>query len=155
MDTVREDYITKVAPTAQAVCKGTGLFPSLQIAQACLESANGQSFLARVHNNHFGIKSVPAWKGDTIRLPTNEVIKGVTIHTEAVFRSYNSLEDGFKDRNHFLQVNTPYAKAGVFAATTPEDQAKALVRAGYATDPAYAVKLSQIIMLFNLKQYDK
>lgn len=155
MDPVREAYINKVAGVAIATTSGTGLFASLMIAQACLESANGMSFLARVHNNHFGIKSVPAWKGATVRLPTTEVIKGHSMPSEAVFRSYDSLEDGFKDRNHFLQVNHEYPDAGVFKATTPEDQAKALVRAGYATDPDYAVKLSQLILQFNLKQYDK
>jgi flagellum-specific peptidoglycan hydrolase FlgJ len=154
MDPVRSAYIDKIKDVAIASTKGSGLFASLMIAQACLESANGVSFLARVHNNHFGIKSVPAWKGATVRLPTSEVIKGVTIQSEAVFRSYASLPDGFADRNHFLTVNPEYKAAGVFSAATPEDQAKALVKAGYATDPAYAVKLSQLIMQFNLKQYD-
>lgn len=155
MDPVRTAYIDKIAPMAVASVSGTGLFASLMIAQACLESANGVSFLARVHNNHFGIKSNPAWKGGTVSLPTSEVIKGKTISTTAVFRSYATIQDGFTDRNHFLIVNPCYKNAGVFAATTPEGQAMALVRAGYATDPAYATKLSQLIMQFNLKQYDK
>jgi len=154
MDPVREAYIERVKDVAIKGTAGTGLFASLMIAQACLESANGVSFLARVHNNHFGIKSNPAWKGATVSLPTTEDVKGKTIATTAVFRSYATLEDGFADRNHFLQVNHEYREAGVFTAATPEDQAKALVRAGYATDPEYAVKLSQLIMQFNLKQYD-
>jgi flagellum-specific peptidoglycan hydrolase FlgJ len=155
MDPVRTAYIEKIKDIAIQLTSGTGLFASLMIAQACLESANGVSFLARVHNNHFGIKSVPAWKGGTVSLPTSEVIHGETIHTSAVFRSYPTIEDGFADRNHFLTVNDIYRNSGVFSATSPEDQAKALVRAGYATDPAYAVTLSQLIMQFNLKQYDK
>jgi flagellum-specific peptidoglycan hydrolase FlgJ len=155
MDPVRTAYIDKVKDVAIKSVSGTGLFASLMIAQACLEGANGASFLARVHNNHFGIKSNPAWKGGTVSLPTSEVVDGKTIQTTAVFRSYATLEDGFNDRNHFLTVNHIYRDSGVFSATTPEDQAKALVRAGYATDPAYAVKLSQLIMQFNLKQYDK
>jgi flagellum-specific peptidoglycan hydrolase FlgJ len=154
MDPVRTQYIEHIKDVAIKLTSGTGLFASLMIAQACLESANGVSFLARVHNNHFGIKSNPAWKGGIVSLPTTEVVKGKVIKTDAVFRSYPSLEEGFKDRNHFLQVNTIYRANGVFSAATPEDQAKALVRAGYATDPAYAVKLSQLIMQFNLKQYD-
>lgn len=155
MDPVREAYINKIAGVAQKSTEGTGLFASLMIAQACLESANGVSLLARVYNNHFGIKSVPAWKGGTVSLPTNESVNGKTIKTTAVFRAYPTLEAGFTDRNHFLQVNHTYRDHGVFSAKTPEDQAKALVKAGYATDPAYAVKLTQLILLFNLKQYDK
>jgi flagellum-specific peptidoglycan hydrolase FlgJ len=155
MDTAREIYIKAVAPIAVKACAGTGLFPSLQIAQACLEGANGLSLLARVYHNHFGIKSNPAWKGSVVSLPTTEYVDGKLIHTDAVFRSYATIQDGFNDRNHFLKVNTIYTKAGVFSAATPEDQAKALVKAGYATDPAYAVTLSQLITAFNLKQYDK
>jgi hypothetical protein len=45
----------------------------------------------------------------------------------------------------FLKRNPRYNKAGYFAAATAEDKAKALQRAGYATDPNYADKLIKIM----------
>lgn len=154
--TSRQIFIQKVAAPAQQACKGTGLFPSLMIAQAILESGEGKSGLSASYNNYFGIKAGGGWTGKTVTLPTREVLNGKSVTVQAAFRAYNSLLDGFKDRCKFLRDNPRYAKAGVFTAATPEAQAEAFQKAGYATDPQYAKLLCQIINgSGNLKQYDK
>lgn len=47
------------------------------------------------------------------------------------------------------------AYKNVLAATTPAQAAQALEEAGYATDPAYAEKLTRPIQTYNLTQYDQ
>lgn len=132
-----------------------GLFPSVTIAQAALESGYGTSGLTAKYNNAFGIKANSAWKGKSSVMKTGEVLGGKSVTVNAGFRVYDSLADSVADRNNFLKVNTRYTRFGVFAAKTPEDQARALQAAGYATDPKYADKIIKIIYDFHLKEIDK
>jgi flagellum-specific peptidoglycan hydrolase FlgJ len=62
------------------------------------------------------------------------------------FRSYPSAKDAFIQHGKFLQNNKRYSKA--FSTTTPEDFAKEVAKAGYATDPNYADKLLNLISSF-------
>lgn len=155
VNTERLNYIKAVGPIATVACIGMHLFPSIMIAQAALESGNGKSLLAAKYNNHFGIKASKGWKGKTADLPTSEVVSGKSVKVKAAFRAYDNIYQGFDDRVNFLRVNPRYAKAGVFTAQTPEEQAHALLRAGYATDPAYPQKLITIINTYDLKKFDK
>ncbi|MGN7988662.1 glycoside hydrolase family 73 protein [Pedobacter sp. 22226] len=154
MDITRKKYIESIKDAVITATSGTTLFPSVMLAQAALEGGNGASVLAKKYNNHFGIKASGSWKGLTVVMPTTEYVKGVAIKVQATFRAYASLLDSFLDRVNFLKVNSRYAKNGVFSAKTPEDQAKALQKAGYATDPNYANLIINIIKTYNLKQYD-
>lgn len=133
---------------------GSGLFPSVLLAQAALESGYGKSELAHKFNNLFGIKATPSWTGDRVTMKTREVIDGETVFVDADFRAYPSPADSLKDRNSFLKRNIRYTNAGVFKARTPEEQATALQRAGYATDPGYAAALIRIIRQNNLTRFD-
>lgn len=72
----------------------------------------------------------------------------------AKFRAYNNYTEALKDHLSFLKGDR-YQKAGVLNATTPEDYANALYKAGYATDPNYASKIISIVDRYNLRQYDK
>ena len=72
----------------------------------------------------------------------------------ATFRAYDSIHDSIIDRCKFLQENSNYVNAGVFSATTPQEQCQALKNAGYATDPDYVSKLVGIINNYNLTVYD-
>jgi flagellum-specific peptidoglycan hydrolase FlgJ len=151
----RRNYIDTIAPAAKAACEGTGLFPSLCIAQAILESGEGQSALSQMYNNHFGIKADSSWKGKIGEMTTREVYNGKSVMVQAKFRSYDTVEAGIADRCQFLKENPRYFKAGVFTAKTPEDQARAFQKAGYATDPNYAALLISVINgSGQLKQYD-
>jgi len=150
----RTDYIEKYKSAVIAAAKDTGLFPSLFMAQAILESGNGTSSLASKYNNHFGIKSGKSWTGKVINLKTREVFDGKEVYIKDGFRWYDNYLDSFKDRVKFLQNNSRYARHGVFTATTPEAQADALQKAGYATAPNYANTLKMIISKYNLKSLD-
>ena len=152
---LRLDYIKKFSQMVVNAAKGTGLFPSLFMAQAILESGNGQSYLALRHNNHFGIKATQSWKGKVVNVSTREVYNGQTTYIKDGFRAYNYPEQSFRDRVKFLKENQRYTTFGVFTAKSPEEQADALQRAGYATDPNYAKMLKSIINTYNLKSLDE
>lgn len=149
------EFIKKYASDMIQSCIGTGLFPSVMMAQALLEGAAGKSTLAKVHHNHFGIKASFDWKGLTYHVNTNEqTAAGVVYTVKDYFKSYISDFEGFKDRTALL--SKPRYK-GVMLAGTAEGQCKELQKAGYATDVNYASKLIAILnsSAYNLKQYDQ
>jgi flagellum-specific peptidoglycan hydrolase FlgJ len=147
-------FITQIAPPAIQACQGTNLFPSLMIAQACLESNYGKSKLSALHHNYFGIKASTGWKGKTVTYQTQEFVNNKSVTVKQPFRSYPSLLAGFADRVRFLQVNKRYTLHGVFKSTSPEEQARCFLKAGYATDPSYPQKLISIINKYDLKKHD-
>ena len=56
-----KDYITLYSTFAKEQMVKYGIPASVTLAQGILESANGQSQLARKENNHFGIKASAVW----------------------------------------------------------------------------------------------
>ena len=150
----RQEYIEKYKLLATDTTNGTGLFPSVMLAQALVESGNGNSTLADKYNNHFGIKVSPAWKGSGVNLQTREVVKGNAQMQGANFRVYNNVKDSYLDRIKFLMENKRYRDNGVFDAKTPLEQLKALQKAGYATDPEYAKIINQVLTKYNLEILD-
>jgi flagellum-specific peptidoglycan hydrolase FlgJ len=156
----RQEYIEKYKKDVLDAVKGTGLFPSLMMAQAILESSDikgvpGNSTLSRIYNNHFGIKADKSWTGKKVSLITREVFDEKTVMIGDYFRVYDDAAQSFKDRIQFLKRNQRYTKAGVFSAKTPEEQADALKTAGYATDPNYASVLKSLINNLKLHELDK
>lgn len=153
----RMQWIQKYYPTVEAITRGTGIFPEIALSQAILESSAkyndgfyypAASRLALDGNNLYGIKATKSWKGDTITLPTTEVVNGKKVTVTATFRKYATIEDSFRDYVKFLKENPRYKKAGVFTATTWQQQAAALQRAGYATDPNYSSLLIKVVNSF-------
>jgi flagellum-specific peptidoglycan hydrolase FlgJ len=155
----RQEYINTYSPHVINAVLRTPLFASIMMAQAILESSDshgvpGNSLLTRKAKNHFGIKADKSWKGPTFEVKTHEVINGETKEELARFRSYAEDADSFKDRVKFLQRNRRYQLYDVFSAHTPAEQARALQRSGYATDPDYAKKLLALIKTLNLESLD-
>lgn len=140
---------------AQRVSKEYGVPTSVTLAQIILESsgkyANGLSGLAANHKNLFGVKGTGT--NGSVSLPTKEVVNGQYITVNANFRSYSSYYDSLVDHAKLL-TNDRYSKHTA-GATSPEQFAKGIHKAGYATDPSYSDKLIKIINDYNLKQYDK
>mgnify|MGYP002759338508 CR=1 FL=1 len=159
MSSKRKKYIQLIAPAAVQIMKDTGLLASLTIAQAVLESGDGESTLAKEHNNHFGIKG----KGDagTAVMKTKEEVGGKIIQIEAGFRKYSSIEACFADRTNLLRnariggANSPYRYRHIFGMTDYIQACQAIQKAGYATSSIYAQSLIDLIAANNLTQYDK
>lgn len=144
-----ESFIAKYAASAIVGCLGTQIFPSVKMAQACLETGYGSSTLSKEAFNFFGIKADNSWKGAAVK--AYDPVEG----SNDYYRVYADWSGSFADHTDFLYKNPRYEKAGVFTAVTPEEQCERLQAAGYATDPNYASKLKSIISSYNLKSLDK
>lgn len=129
------DFLKKYQQYAVRAAAGTSILPELMLAQASLESRWGESELSRLHNNFFGIKKYPAYRGDVVVYRTREVYNGKEQWENAQFCKWPSIEEGFKGYIHFLKSNQRYKN--VFLKRTAKEQAEELKRAGYATDPNY------------------
>jgi peptidoglycan hydrolase FlgJ len=138
----------KLADAAEEAEQTTGVPAKFMLGQAALETGWGKRVIRNgdgtSSNNLFGIKAGPGWKGKVATAVTTEYINGKPHRRVEKFRAYDSYADAFKDYAKMLSTNPRYEKVlahGGDAATF----AHGLQRAGYATDPQYAAKLSNII----------
>lgn len=60
------EFFAALTPAAQQLNKTTGIPASFTLAQAALESAWGESGLAKRANNLFGVKADRSWTGDVL-----------------------------------------------------------------------------------------
>ena len=149
-------FIREIGPIAKEVDKSFDLWPSITIAQACLESDYGKSDLSQKYNNLFGVKGNNP--NTSAVLKTKEFEKGKWIEIKARFQIYDSYEASIRAHARLFQKGTTWdAKQyrHVLAAKNYEAQAHALVKDGYATDPDYANKLIKLIEEYNLDRFDK
>lgn len=133
----RQEYIERYQLLAIEEMKRSGIPASITMAQACLESGNGNSVLSQKSNNHFGIKCKSTWTGKTVRHTDDEA--------NECFRKYETVEESFKDHSDFLMNNPRY----FFLFQLPPDDyvgwAHGLKKAGYATANDYGHRLIKII----------
>ena len=138
----------KVGPDAEAASRATGIPAKFMIGQAALESGWGKREIRNSDgsssNNLFGIKAGPGWTGKVATAVTTEYVNGVPHTKLEKFRAYDSYADSFKDYAKLLKDNPRYEKV-LASAGDASKFAHGLQKAGYATDPLYAAKLSKII----------
>lgn len=146
-NTPQEKYIEKYAPLAVSEMYRSGVPASITLAQGLLESGNGQSELARMSNNHFGIKCHNNWKGGKVYY--DDDAKG------ECFRKYSHPSESYRDHSDFLRYRDRYKFLFDYRVTDYKSWAYGLKKAGYATDPKYPKKLINLIEEYNLHQYDR
>lgn len=149
-----DEYIATMGPIAQADYSRNGIFASVTLAQSIIESGWGKSGLTQQANNMFGIKCSSNWTGECINMETGEYGSGGYYTTNANFRKYPSIEDSVNDHSLFLKENPRYPAAGVFDATTFQEQIRAIHSAGYATDPNYSSTIINTIEAYDLDVWD-
>lgn len=142
----RQQYINKYKDIAIKQMNGYGIPASIILAQACLESANGNSELAVKANNHFGIKCHSSWSGKKYKYDDDK--------KRECFRKYAKPEDSFKDHSIFLKSGKRYASLFDLPKGDYKQWAHGLKAAGYATNPKYAYLLIDIIEKNQLYKYD-
>lgn len=142
-------FIVMLLAAARECQAAAGIPASFILAQAALESSWGERTPG---NNLFGIKADRAWRGKTVDVATHEVIKGKRVAMVDKFRAYVSWAECMADHARFFKVNPRYAAC--FRETTGEGWARAVAKAGYATDPAYADKLIAVMRGRKMAQYD-
>ncbi|TBN42151.1 flagellar assembly peptidoglycan hydrolase FlgJ [Pseudomonas sp. BGI-2] len=142
-----DEFVNTMLPMAKEAADRIGVDPRYLVAQAALETGWGKSVMraqdGSSSHNLFGIKASSSWKGESARAITSEFRNGEMVKETAQFRSYDSYKDSFHDLVTLLQTNNRYQDV-VKSADNPEQFVRELQKAGYATDPDYASKISQI-----------
>jgi flagellar protein FlgJ len=144
------DFVRLHTQAARAAEAQTGIPAQFMVAQAAHESGWGRREIRNLDGsssfNVFGIKAGAGWSGPVARVSTTEYVDGVARKTSAAFRSYGSYEEAFQDYARLIKESPRYS--GVVASASNGSAsgfAQGLQRAGYATDPAYAEKLTRVI----------
>lgn len=145
-NSVYQSYIEQYASMARDQMKRHGIPASITLAQGLLESAAGQSILARKANNHFGIKVTSDWRGDYMLRDDDR--------PNEQFRKYRSAAESYEDHSLFLK-RSRYQSLFCIPITDYQGWANGLKTCGYATSPTYATNLINIIELYALYQYDR
>ena len=123
-----------------------GIPASITLAQGLFESGNGNSDLAKIANNHFGIKCTADWSGKSYYKNDDR--------DNDCFRVYNNPEDSYRDHSEFLKRKR-YAPLFELDKNDYRGWANGLKQAGYATNPKYPELLIGVIERYHLDQYDK
>jgi len=146
LNAVTLSYIKKYAPIAVKEMQKYKIPASITLAQGILESGSGKGALAMRSNNHFGIKCHTKWKGDRVHHDDDK--KG------ECFRKYTYVETSYEDHSKFLSSRKRYASLFKLKKNNYKAWAKALKKAGYATDKKYPQKLIKIIEDYRLYEFD-
>ncbi len=142
-----QDFVQHMLPMAEQAAQELGVEARFLVAQAALETGWGKHMIrtgeGKSSHNLFGIKTHNSWEGDSARVVTTEFVGGKRERQVAQFRAYDSYADSFNDYVSFLKSNPRYQEA-LSMADNGDVYARELQKAGYATDPQYARKISQI-----------
>ena len=146
------DFVRSHTDAARAAEAETGIPASFMVAQAAHESGWGRHEIKHADGstsfNVFGIKAGSNWKGPVAEVTTTEYTAGVAHKVTAKFRAYSSYEESFKDYARMMKDSPRYGQVMASASggnASAAGFAQGLQRAGYATDPAYADKLTRVI----------
>lgn len=141
-------FIEKHASAAQQVARETGIPASFMIGQAGHETGWGRSEIRTADGgnsfNVFGIKATSNWGGKVAEVTTTEYVDGEARKVTAKFRAYDSYQDAYRDYAKLISQSPRYNQA-MANLHSVQGYAQGLQQGGYATDPNYAVKLSQAI----------
>ena len=153
----KETFISQIAATAKPVADANGLYPSVMIAQAILESNWGTSQLSNApYYNLFGIQGT--YQGKSVIFKTQEFLNGKWVTKDMPFRAYPSFNESFQDNARVLKTTNfgsgPYYINAWRSNAATYQQATAALTGKYATDPNYGTSLNNIIALYNLTHFD-
>jgi flagellar protein FlgJ len=153
-------FVQQHGAAAAEAERQTGIPAAFMVAQAAHETGWGRREIRHADGtpsfNLFGIKAGGDWKGPVAEVPTTEYVNGRPQKVMARFRAYGSYAESFADYAQMMKDSPRYAKLAERAAQAAArplrtadagaaEFARGLQRAGYATDPAYADKLTRVI----------
>lgn len=158
-DSQQQQFVLSIANQAMQTAQPNGLYTSVMMAQAILESGYGTSQLSLPpYYNLFGIKG--EYYGQSVTFPTVEwdanANKYVTVN--AAFKKYPNFTASFQDNAYKLRNGVswdPVRYKGTWIEnTTSYQDATAALTGTYATAPDYGAKLNRVIGEWGLTQYD-
>ena len=144
----KHGFVQQHQEAAERIEQQSGIPASYMIGQAAHETGWGRREIKHSDGsssfNLFGIKAGAGWTGKVAEVTTTEYVNGEARKVKAKFRAYDSYEDSFRDYAKLINGSPRYEKVRTQTAS-PLAFATELKRAGYATDPDYAGKLSRVI----------
>jgi flagellum-specific peptidoglycan hydrolase FlgJ len=147
----QQDFFDRMAPVAQEIIPQYGLWPSVFLAQAALESGWGRSYLSTNVNNYFGRKCLV---DPCVEVWTPEVIDGKKVVVPRWFQAYPDIKAAL--HGYCLQFYRRWqdgTRVYLFDASTPQSFVES-VAARYAGDRKYAEKVLEIIRRYDLTRFD-
>ncbi|HFK5901456.1 TPA: glucosaminidase domain-containing protein [Enterococcus faecium] len=154
-----DQFLKKIADDAQEIGQKEGIYASVMMAQAILESGSGNSLLSSEPNhNLFGIKG--SYKGSSVTFNTLEQdSSGQSYQIRAQFRKYPSYKESLEDYadliKNGLTGNPDFYKPTWKSGTKDYKEATKYLEGRYATDRQYSQKLNAIIEAYDLTKYDE
>ncbi len=139
-------YIDSFKVAAMIEMKAYGIPASITLGQGILESASGNSKLARECNNHFGVKCRSTWTGRYCLADDDA--------KDECFRGYLSPQESYRDHSLFLYGSKRYARLFELPSTDYKNWAHGLRETGYATNPSYGNLLIGVIEKYRLAMFD-
>ncbi|WP_374354845.1 flagellar assembly peptidoglycan hydrolase FlgJ [Chitinimonas sp.] len=148
------EFVSTIGQAATTAAASLGLSPHLMLAHAALETGWGRKPITdtkgRNSHNLFGIKAGSDWTGKTADIVTTEYVDGIAQKRVERFRAYDSYADAFAD---YAQLLSKRYGAATQAGSDARMFAERLQQGGYATDPHYAKKLTQLAQSPALRAY--
>jgi hypothetical protein len=143
-------FLAAILPQVLRSSQRHRLPPSVALAQAVLESGWGRSRLAREHHNLFGVKAGGHQGG--VAMPTREHLEGGEAMVHSRFRAFADTGQSIEHHARLLAGDQRYAAAranwsdwrGFLRQLAPT----------YATDPAYAQRVAQLVERYHLDRWD-
>lgn len=142
------DFVGRHTEAARVAEAQTGIPASFMVSQAAHETGWGKHEIRNADgtasHNLFGMKAGANWKGKVAEVTTTEYVNGQPHKVTAKFRAYASYAESFADYAKVMKDSPRYQQV-LASAGSVQGFAQGLQRAGYATDPAYADKLTRVI----------
>ncbi|MBO0452528.1 glucosaminidase domain-containing protein [Candidatus Enterococcus murrayae] len=153
-----DQFIKKIGETSREIGQKNGIYSSVMIAQAILESGSGNSSLASEPNyNLFGIKGKYKDQGVTFQTLEQDNV-GASFQITSEFRKYPSYKESLEDYAKLIKKgisgNNDFYKATWKDQTESYKDATKHLQGRYATDKQYAEKLNAIISAYELTEFD-
>ncbi|MCC4046012.1 glucosaminidase domain-containing protein [Enterococcus gallinarum] len=154
-----EAFVAAIAEDARELGLTYGVYASVMIAQAILESGSGQSGLASPpYYNLFGIKGTSGSRSVSM-MTAEDNGTGEFYTIQAAFRAYTGYKESLKDYVHLLRTgisgNADFYKKVWRSEAKNYLQATEYLTGRYATDTSYNNKLNSLIAVYELTKYDE
>lgn len=130
-------------------CYNKNVVPGI-VAQAIVESKNGESTLAKVYHNHFGITCGTYWKGSSINMATKEEINGSLVDTRNNFRVYRSDAEGVAGFFDFIATKR---YENLQKCTNPKEWLETIKKDGYCTASNYVEVCMKYVYMLITQDY--
>jgi len=144
----QSNFVSQHTAAAARIERETGIPAGYMVGQAGLETGWGRFEIKQRGGapsyNLFGIKAGSGWKGKVAEVTTTEYVNGQPVKVLAKFRAYDSYDESFRDYARMITQSPRYAQVAEQTGSAFAF-ASSLQKAGYATDPNYATKLSRAI----------